>query len=700
MFSQELQIFRFAVGSGLFSLLILAIAALNFAYTGVFLAAGLAVIVPVFRIREAERVPLPDFSHGWKLFFGLVLLGFGVFYFINALAPEISPDGSSYHLGLVARYFRQHGLGHITTSIYANLSEGLEMLFLSAFSFGRHSSATLIEFSFFLMIPLTMVAYSQRFGFPKVGVAAALMIFCSPVFAISGSSAYNDAATVFLLFCLFYVLQIWDRTRQPGLLVVAGLLAGFSYGVKYSAFIATPYCIGYVAWKLYRAKKPIVRPLAAVAGCALLLIAPWWIKNLVIVGNPISPFGNRIFANPNVTPHFEHDYLQGQRPTGTLSARILESTIHGGAAGGFLGPLFLLTPLGLLALRYKQGRQIVLAAGLFLLPAFSNAQTRFLMLPAPFLALALALAVWKARGGLLIFALAAPIFALPAVADIYCDPWAWRLHDFPVADAVRAIGETESLNRRGGGRTIDLINANVPAAGKLLAMTAPPWAYVSSEVIVSYESALGENLRDLLMIPIDADFLPSWVQTFRFPPQPLRAVRVVQTASGTDADEWSVAEMRIFGAGRQTKREHAWRFFANANPWDVEYAFDDQPVTRWRSRIAMFRDMRLGVDFGRTEDVDTVEVDCAHDQWGIRLKLEGQDASGQWKLLSGSPAISDRPVAEDLRRPAIEQLKKRGITHILLNQGDFWLADFQNNGSRWGIALVGQAGENWLYEIK
>jgi len=156
--------------------------------------------------------------------------------------------------------------------------------------------AALIEFAFFLMIPFTMVAYSQRFGFPKVGVAAALMIFCSPVFSISGSSAYNDAATVLILFCLFYSLQIWDRTRQPTVLVIAGLLAGFSYGIKYSAFVATPYCIGYVVWKLYRAKQPIVRPLLLVGGCALLLIAPWWIKNLATVGNPLAPFGNKVFS--------------------------------------------------------------------------------------------------------------------------------------------------------------------------------------------------------------------------------------------------------------------------------------------------------------------------------------------------------------------------------------------------------------------
>ncbi len=240
-----------------------------------------------------------------------------------------------------------------------------------------------------------MIAYSQRFGFPKVGVAAAAMIFCSPVFSIAGSSAYNDAAAVLVLFCLFYALQIWDQTRQTGMLIVAGLLAGFGYGIKYSLFLAAPYCIGFVAWKLFRAKQLRLKPLLIVAVSASILIAPWWIKNWLTVGNPLSPFANKIFANQYVTPRFENDYLVSQKPAGPIADRLVDAAIHGGPSGGFLGPLFLLTPMGLLALRYKQGRQVAIAAGLFLIPAVANAQTRFLMLAAPFAAFLLCLAVWK-----------------------------------------------------------------------------------------------------------------------------------------------------------------------------------------------------------------------------------------------------------------------------------------------------------------
>jgi hypothetical protein len=48
----------------------------------------------------------------------------------------------------------------------------------------------------------------------------------------------------------------------------------------------------------------------------------------------------------------------------------------------------------------------------------------------------------------------------------------------------------------------------------------------------------------------------------------------------------------------------------------------------------------------------------------------------------------------------MEQFKKQGITHILLNKSEFWLPDFRQHPDLWNVELVGQAGDEWLYEIK
>jgi len=79
----------------------------------------------------------------------------------------------------------------------------------------------------------------------------------------------------------------------------------------------------------------------------------------------------------------------------------------GGASHGIVGPVFLLLPLGLLALRTAAGRWLWIAGVLLALPWLSNAGTRFLMPSLPFFALALVLALPRPAAWALLLAQAA-----------------------------------------------------------------------------------------------------------------------------------------------------------------------------------------------------------------------------------------------------------------------------------------------------
>ena len=73
--------------------------------------------------------------------FGIAFGMFAVFYLANAMAPEISPDGAGYHLGLVSHYLREHGFVPITDNLYAAMPGGVEMLFLFKFLVGVFTHA-------------------------------------------------------------------------------------------------------------------------------------------------------------------------------------------------------------------------------------------------------------------------------------------------------------------------------------------------------------------------------------------------------------------------------------------------------------------------------------------------------------------------------------------------------------------------------
>ena len=214
LYRQEELPLAFVVGAACLSLIVFLLCALQLVYDGVFLAVGLIVLGLAIRsgAHRSSGEQFPALPKIWRYLFIGIFTIFGVLYFSNAMAPEMSPDGSSYHLGIIGRYYSNHGFERITTNMYANLSQGVEMLYLFAYAFGRHSSAALVHLAFLAALPLAMLSYARRFGFGAAGAAAALFVFVSPIVGKDGSTAYNDVAVACIIFAVFHLLQIWLET--------------------------------------------------------------------------------------------------------------------------------------------------------------------------------------------------------------------------------------------------------------------------------------------------------------------------------------------------------------------------------------------------------------------------------------------------------------------------------------------------------
>jgi len=630
---------------------------------------------------------------------------FGVFtliYFINALAPEISADGNTYHLGLVSRYMRERGFRRLTTNMYGNLSQGVEMLFLFAYAFGRHSAAALVHFTYLLCLPLTMLAWARRLQLPGAGVTGALLVYLSPVVGVDGASAYIDVAVASVVFAIYYLLEIWDRERRPALLVLVGLLAGFGYAAKYTAFLAVPYALGFVAWRLRRARQPCLRPLLVITACAALMMSPWLAKNALWLNNPFSPFFNRLFPNPYVHIAFEEEYIKHMQNYGELPSRWqipYQLFVRGENLCGLLGPVFLLAPAALVALRRQTGRRLLAAGLLFGLPYYTNIGTRFLIPSLPFVALAMGLAVaaWQKLAAALVLLHAA--LSLPWVVKQYCGLWAWRLHTIPVRQALRLEPEESYLTRRLPGYVMArFIEEKVPPGGKVFTFGQLPEARTNRDILVHYQSAFNSVIADILWIPLAPERQPILRLTFHFPARRLQKIRVVQTARGEDI--WNVTELRASHAGRELERSPIWRLRARPNPTDVQLAFDNSPVTRWRSWERIRPGMFVEVDFGREELLDAVFVDCSPDQLEVRLKLETQERSGRWQTLVETPQPGELPPPLGVRREATRELHARGVGYLAILDSDFGARDFRANAHLWGLKRVGERGPTALYEIQ
>ena len=99
LYRSELRFFGFVIGSALLSTAVFALTAAHLAYTGVFLAAGLATVA-VALWQNAYRTSaeaLPPLDRPWRITFGVLYAIFALLYLGNALMPETSPDARLYH---------------------------------------------------------------------------------------------------------------------------------------------------------------------------------------------------------------------------------------------------------------------------------------------------------------------------------------------------------------------------------------------------------------------------------------------------------------------------------------------------------------------------------------------------------------------------------------------------------------------------
>jgi len=646
--------------------------------------------------KQAEALP-----RVWKLMFVTVFGAFTVLYFFNAMAPEMSPDGATYHLGEVAMYHRAHGFVRITNNICSNFPQGLELLFLHAFEYGKHSAAALVHFTYLLSLAFLLLSYGRRIGHPIAGAAASLFLYCSPIVGQDGTVAYNDVAVAAILFAVFYLLQVWDQERNPRLLLAVGILAGFGFAVKYTAGLAIPYAFGFIAWKQWRSRKPVLRTLLWPALLATLFIAPWLVKNWMWVENPVSPFANRLFPNPYVHISFEESFSELQRSYGLTSKWQIpvQTTIKGDLLGGFLGPLFLLTPLGLLALRSRTGRQLWLAAVVFGLPYAANIGTRFLIPAAPFLSLALALALSNLPWLLLALAAVHSISCWPAISNMYCGA-AWRLNGIPIRAALRIEPEDKFLREQSlAYAEARMIEQLVPPGQRVFAFSPTGQAYTSREISVSYMAAPNEVLHAALLAALFPGLSPSRQIEFHFSPAEVRKIRAVQTAQAK-VDQWGIFEMRVYRGEADLARSPEWRLTANPNSWDVQLAFDNSEVTRWRSWQTAAPGMYVEIDLGRAQTIDAVSIESGEEGYQAKIRIDGMDAQGNWRTLSDQPQESVHQPRGNLRRAAAAQLKLHGYRYLLVGQDDTRSNDFAAYQSIWGIKQVGVAGTSRLYEIE
>ena len=638
-----------ASGSALLSTLLFALLAAGAAYSAAVLPLCVACALPLLFRRPAVpslRVPL------WM---AALVAAYAAYYLVHALAPEIQPDAAGYHLGLVADWARRHGMPS-RTGFYEMLPLGLETLFYPAYLAGGPGAARLVHFGYFLAtIPLFLWIGRKLNVDSRASLAAAGLYFFTPVAGISGSCAYNDAAEVFFSLAAFGLL-LEAREGKWNALFHAGLSAGFAYAVKMTGAVVAA---GAAAWAALRHGR---RGLALTAAGVLLAAGAWPARNLILVGNPVAPLGNRIFPNDHFHAASEEHLSRTLASYGGLRWREApgELALGGARLQGLIGPALFLLPLALLALRRPQGLFVLLAGAVLLAPWLRNTGARSLMPALPVLFLAIAL--WaRPRWMQALFAVQA-IVCSPWAVEAYADRHAWRLHGLPWKAALRL--EPEKTYLRQHLYEYGFVEKAAPRIGPdgLLDLYGLPYAYLEmaplgplssarfDNAALALQSALGPRPERIAVLRAEA--------AGRF----VRAVRVRLEADWPGL--WSIEEIRLEWRSRRIPVSTLWLLNARPNAGDAWLALDGNPATRWFT----LDDARAGawweLRFARPRPLDAIVIRTLDAQPRPPVSLRVQTLDRRWEDLTAG-----------LERTAVERrLWRKQAVRFLQSLGIRWIA--------------------------
>ena len=167
------------------------------------------------------------------------------------------------------------------------------------------------------------------------------------------------------------------------------------------------------------------------------MMAPWMVRAVVLTGNPVAPLMNRVFPNAYFHIATEQEMAGNLRSLGDVRpSQVPWELAFGDRLTGTFGPLFLALPIGLLALRRREGRLLWAAALLLALPWRTNTGARFLMPAVALAAIAFGMALPRPAAWAAIAIQA--VLCWPHVLDTWETRYSFRLHQFPLAAAAGA----------------------------------------------------------------------------------------------------------------------------------------------------------------------------------------------------------------------------------------------------------------------
>jgi hypothetical protein len=236
---------------------------------------------------------MEGFMKNWKWILPAVLIvAPSLFnYLSNYLYPPVHFDDTMYHLPHAKDIVIHHGLYLNPYLRYPLFPQNFELLYALLLLFYDDISTHLIHASSAVITAIGVYSLGALTSSRKTGVIGAIIFLSSPLVQILMKSAYVDLGLTMFVFLGFYCISLWINTKKINWLYLAGFATGMAAGTKYTALI---YVLLYAVWIAYEGRN--IRYVITFICVVIVFGSPWYIRNYILSGNPVFPFGEGIFG--------------------------------------------------------------------------------------------------------------------------------------------------------------------------------------------------------------------------------------------------------------------------------------------------------------------------------------------------------------------------------------------------------------------
>lgn len=203
-----------------------------------------------------------------------------------SLTPPWGWDGLQYHLVAPKLILEQ---GRVTTppdNFSLNFPSLVEMLFLAGMILKGDGATQALHWVFLPLTMGAMLVFAARYYSWRVGWIACAVLCAVPTVALISTWAYNDLALVFFTFAAFMMLLRARSSEQKRDFLLVGILCGLALGEKYTAALIPIVLAAFVI----RPNRRAIQNAALIIAGAVVVSAPWFLRNWVLVGNPFYPY--------------------------------------------------------------------------------------------------------------------------------------------------------------------------------------------------------------------------------------------------------------------------------------------------------------------------------------------------------------------------------------------------------------------------